>query len=121
MFTDPEHFIKEKLKKKFLSINTIRDGIMAALLLSLQEAPEKGEQAITPETWGRKKASEIRVQADKAFAKIGAPSEYPTLEQLQQVAASLEKFYKVDQQPERQKADFETRCKALFDKFEDNL
>lgn len=120
MFHDPDRFIREKLQKKFLSINTIRDGIMAALLISLKEATYKKGETSTPETWNREKASEIRTKASEAFTTIAAPSEYPSLNQLQQVTASLKKSYGIDQLPEEQKTAFETRCQALFKKFEDN-
>lgn len=117
MFHDPDRFIAEKLQKKFLSINTIRDGIMAALLISLREA---AHEISAPETWNREKASEIRATASEAFTAIAAPSEYPSLNQLQQVTASLKTFYKIEQLPEEQKTAFETRCQALFKKFEDS-
>ncbi len=116
MFNDPSRFIEEKLQKKLLSINT-----MAALLLSLQETADKREDPSVYETWCKKKASEIRARADKAFKAIDAPSEYPSLEQLKQVTASLRKSYGIEQVPETKKTDFETRCQALFEKFEDGL
>ncbi len=127
MFNDPRRFIEEKLQKKFLSINTIRDGIMAALLLSLQKTADtqaiadNREEPSTYEIWCKKKSSEIRARADEAFAAIDAPSEYPSLKQLKEVTTSLKISYNVEQLPETQKTDFEKRCRVLFEKFEDDL
>ncbi|NOY85207.1 MAG: hypothetical protein GXO96_10395 [Nitrospirae bacterium] len=127
MFNDPSRFIEEKLQKKCLSINTIRDGIMAALLLSLQKTADEQktvnekEEPSAYEAWCKKKSSEIRARADEAFAAIDAPSEYPSLKQLKEVTASLKISYNLEQVPETQKTDFEKRCRALFEKFEDDL
>ncbi|VAX32315.1 hypothetical protein MNBD_NITROSPIRAE01-209 [hydrothermal vent metagenome] len=121
MFNDPSRFIEEKLQKKCLSINTIRDGIMAALLLSLQKTVNEKEEPSAYEAWCKKKSSEIRARADEAFAAIDAPSEYPSLKQLKEVTASLKISYNLEQLPETQKTDFEKRCRALFEKFEDDL
>ncbi len=121
MFNDPGRFIEEKLQKKFLSINTIRDGIMAALLLSLQEAAQKTGKISNTETWHREKASEIRTKASEAFAAIAAPSEYPSLSQLKEVTASLKKSYEIDQGSEKNKNDFDHRCQAFFKKLEEEF
>jgi len=116
---DPIRFIEEKLQKKFLSINTVRDGIMAAILISLQEMAEQNEKITDLEAWNRTKASEIRKKADEAFAAIKAPSEYPSQNQLQHVTASLKDSYGLNQLPPAEKEAFEARCKALFEKLED--
>ncbi len=119
MFHDPLRFIEEKLQKKFLSINTIRDGVMAALLIALRETADKNGQTPPSETWEKKKAGEIREKAVEIFSALHAPFEYPTLAQLRQVTASLKKSFHFDQFSDRGKIDFEARCQAFFKKYDD--
>lgn len=56
MFQDPERFIQDKLSKKVLSANTIRDAIIAAFLIILQKKAE--QDAMIPQLgdWRKTKA-----------------------------------------------------------------
>ena len=121
MLKDPEGFILEKLSKKVLSPNTVRDAVIAAFLITLQKKAEEEGRFFETNDWRRSCAEEIRDIMVKTFAEINAPSEYPSLPQLRQVKAALECAYHWDQISESLKADFEARCEALFKKLETGL
>ncbi|WDT78772.1 MAG: hypothetical protein MPW14_16520 [Candidatus Manganitrophus sp.] len=98
MFRDPAGFIQEKLSKKILSANTVRDAMMASFILTLQKSEEGAGASIPdPASWRQEKAREMREVASGAFAGIGAPFEYPTLPQMEQVKAEIERKYRWDQ------------------------
>ncbi|MFQ5587544.1 MAG: hypothetical protein ACE5F7_01780 [Nitrospiria bacterium] len=120
MFQNPEQFIQEKLEKKFLSINTIRDGVLAAFLIGLQKQVEQKGQASPWEAWRKNKANALRRAASDAFASIEAPFEYPTRAQLASVIDILKKTYEWDQWSTQEKEAFETTRASFFDKFEDD-
>ncbi len=117
MAIDPDRFIQEKLSKKTLSINTVRDGVMAALLITLQKKEEQESSISDLEAWRRKKAIEIRIKASAVFAEIDAPFEYPTLLQIKTATDKIKKSYDWDRMPNQMKSHFETLCQSLFAKF----
>ena len=118
MVQDPERFIQEKLAKKTLSPNTIRDLIMAALLIALQghekDLSSNSEQA----EWRETKAVEIREKASRAFEKMGAPFEYPSRAQLIDATERLKKDYHWDQMPPRLRDTFEDIYGLILSKFQ---
>jgi len=115
---DPEGFLREKLSKKVLSANTIRDAILAAFLIALQKKEAQEAEIPDPEDWRRVRVQEIRGIMSKAFSEIDAPSEYPTASQLKRVQEVLEQAYDWDKIPEALKKDFDLHCEALFKKFD---
>ena len=118
MLRDPERFIQEKLCKKILSANTIRDAIIAAFLITLQKKAEQDAITLQLEDWRKSKAAEIRAIMNKAFAAIDAPSEYPSHSQLKRVKEAVEKEFAWNQLPDTLKKGFNLRCNALFSKFD---
>jgi len=120
MFRDPAGFIQEKLSKKMLSANTIRDAMMASFILILQKKEEGAGLSISdPVSWREAKAREMREVAGAAFAGIGAPFEYPTLPQMEQVKAEIERKYRWDQLDAGLREEHERICRMLFSKFEE--
>lgn len=120
MFRDPETFIQEKLSKKMLSANTVRDAMMASFILTLQKKEEEAGVPIPdPVSWREAKAREMREVASAAFAGIGAPFEYPTLPQVEQVKAEIEWKYRWDQLDPGLQEEHERVCRMLFAKFEE--
>lgn len=120
MFLDPAGFIQEKLSKKMLSANTVRDAMMASFILTLQKREERmGAPIPDPVSWREATAGEMRAVAAAAFAGIGAPFEYPTLPQLEQVKAEIERKYRWDQLDAGLKEAHEQICRSLFSKFEE--
>ncbi len=120
MFQDPDQFIREKLSKKFLSINTIRDGVIAALLIALQKKEERTGPIPPVAQWRKEKSSELRQIASDAFASIDAPFEYSTLSQLKTVTDILKKASDWEHFSKQEKDDFDSRCQSLFDKFDED-
>ena len=118
MFEDPRQFIQEKLSKKFLSINTIRDGVMAAFLITLEKQAEQ-EGEVTDTVFRRDTAREIRKTASAAFSEINAPFEYPSLEQLQKVTEGIKRAYAWESFQDQFKAEFEVLLESLFEKWDD--
>ncbi|MDC4223905.1 MAG: hypothetical protein MPW15_06660 [Candidatus Manganitrophus sp.] len=120
MFRDPAAFIQEKLSKKMLSANTVRDAMMASFILTLQKREEGGGASLSdPVSWREAKAREMREVASAAFAGIGAPFEYPTLPQMEQVKTEIERKYGWDQLDAGLKEEHERVCRLLFSKFEE--
>ncbi|HLG21776.1 MAG TPA: hypothetical protein VI382_03105 [Candidatus Manganitrophaceae bacterium] len=119
MFRDPERFIQEKLSKKVLSANTVRDAMMASFILTLQKMEEAAGHPISdPLSWREAKAGEMRKAAGEAFAAIGAPFEYPTLSQVERVEAELERRFGWDRIDPPLRREHERICRSLFSKFE---
>jgi len=120
MFRDPAAFIQEKLSKKMLSANTIRDAMMASFIWTLQKKEEAaGVSMPDPIAWREAKAREMREAASAAFAGIGAPFEYPTLSQMEKVKAEIERKYHWDRLDSNLRAEHERVCRQLFSKFEE--
>lgn len=117
MVSDPESFIQEKLSKKALSANTIRDLLMALFLVILQKKEQTVAVIHSPEDWRISKAGEIREKASRAFASIGAPFEYPNRAQLIETNELLKKEYAMDQLPHPLQKEFEDVCLTIFSKF----
>lgn len=117
MVNNPESFIQEKLSKKALSANTIRDLLMALFLLILQKKEQSVSVIQSPEDWKIAKAGEIREKASRAFASIGAPFEYPNREQLIETNELLKKEYAMDQLSHPLQKEFEDICSTIFSKF----
>ncbi len=120
MFRNPEQFLQEKLTKKYLSINTIRDGVIAALLIALQSRETRKNKLPPKEQWTNDKGREIRTRASEAFASVGAPFEYPSLPQLQSVTEALKTIYFWTDFSEKEKETFNTTCQSLYSKFDDD-
>ncbi|HZR47140.1 MAG TPA: hypothetical protein VFA47_10575 [Candidatus Manganitrophaceae bacterium] len=119
MFQNPARFIQEKLSKKVLSANTVRDGVMASFLIALQKQAEAEGKAIgEPERWREAKAGEIRKVASEAFALLAAPFEYPTLSQMKEATAEIERHYRWDRLDPALRREHEETCRALFLKFD---
>lgn len=120
MFRDPAGFIQEKLSKKILSANTVRDAMMASFILTLQKREEGAGASIPdPASWRQEKAREMREVASAAFASIGAPFEYPTLPQMELVKAEIERKYRWDQLDAGLREEHERVCRMLFARFEE--
>lgn len=120
MFRDPAGFIQEKLTKKMLSANTVRDAMMASFILTLQKREEAAGIPIPdPVAWREAKAREMREVASAAFAGIGAPFEYPTLPQMEKVKVEIERHYRWDQLDADLRGEHERVCRQLFAKFEE--
>lgn len=120
MFRDPAAFIQEKLSKKMLSANTVRDAMMASFILTLQKRETAAGVSIPdPVSWREGKAREMREAAGAAFAGIGAPFEYPTLPHMEQVKAEIERKYGWDQLDAGLREEHERVCRMLFSKFEE--
>lgn len=120
MFRDPTAFIQEKLSKKMLSANTVRDAMMASFILTLQKNEEWGGTPLPdPVAWREAKAREMREVASAAFAGIGAPFEYPTLPQVEKVKEEIERKYRWDRLDSGLRAEHEQICRLLFEKFEE--
>ncbi|MBI3802259.1 MAG: hypothetical protein HY282_00665 [Nitrospirae bacterium] len=120
MFRDPERFIQEKLSKKMLSANTVRDAMMASFILTLQKREAAAGAAMPdPVAWREAKAREMRAAAAAAFAAIGAPFEYPTLPQMEKVKEAIERTYHWDHLSADLREAHEGHCRQLFSKFEE--
>jgi hypothetical protein len=119
MFQDPERFIREKLSKKSLSANTVRDAMMASFIIVLQKKEEAaGEPISDPVSWREAKAGEMRKVASDTFAAIGAPFEYPTLPQMERVKVEIERQLGWSGLDPLLQEEHERNCSALFSKFE---
>jgi len=121
MFQNPAGFIQEKLSKKVLSANTVRDGVMASFLIVLQKEAERVEGPIKePGRWREAKAGEIRKAASEAFAALAAPFEYPTLSQMKEAKVEIERHYRWDRLAPSLRQEHEENCRALFSKFDES-
>jgi hypothetical protein len=120
MFQNPAGFIQEKLSKKVFSANTVRDAMMASFLIVFQKQAESTGQLINePGRWRETKAGELRKVASAAFAALAAPFEYPTLSQMEQARAEIERHYQWDQLDPALRQEHEQTCRSLFSKFEE--
>lgn len=121
MFQNPGGFIAEKLSKKVLSANTVRDGVMASFLIALQKQAEaEGAPVGEPARWREAKAGEIRKVASEAFAALAAPFEYPTLSQMKEATAEMERRFGWDRLDAALRREHEETCRALFSKFDES-
>ena len=119
MFQDPERFIRDKLSKKSLSANTVRDAMMASFILILQKKEEAaGNKIADPLSWREARAGEMRKIASDAFAAIGAPFEYPTPAQMERVKVEIERRLGWSALDPALQEEHEQHCRALFSKFE---
>ena len=121
MLHDPKRFIRQKLSKKFLSPNTVRDGLIAALLIALEQRETAHGGLADPESWRRAKAGEIRGEMRARLSAVGAPFEYPSAAQLTQAAAGLAEVYRLGNPPEPLRCAFDADCNALLAKLENKL
>ena len=120
MFQNPAGFIEEKLSKKVLSANTVRDAVMASFLIALQKQEEAKRGAIgEPGRWREAKAGEIRKVASGVFTALAAPFEYPTLSQMKQAKSEMERHYRWDHLDPRLREEHERTCLLLFSKFDE--
>src|SRR5579863_152177 len=90
MVSDPEQFLREKLQKRYLSINTVRDGILASMILTLQRAEEIRRGSPPGETWRQECAAALRLEMTKLCEAHKIPTEYPNLEQLNDLRSRME-------------------------------
>jgi len=118
LLEDPEGFLLEKLSKKVLSANTVRDGILAAFLIVLQKKAETEGAIPLLGEWRAAHAEALRRIMGKAFEEMKAPFEYPSPAQLKRVKQVLQKAYDWDRVPDALRQDFELRCESLFKKFD---
>ncbi|MFQ5597758.1 MAG: hypothetical protein ACE5GK_06870 [Nitrospiria bacterium] len=119
MMKDPEAFIQEKLAKKNLSANTVRDLLMAAFLLILRKHASARARITDGDAWLEAKTDDIRKQCVHAFGAIGAPLEYPTREQLIKAMDALKTAYRFDCLSQPLQKEFEDLCRLFFSKFSD--
>jgi hypothetical protein len=120
VFQNPAGFIQEKLSKKVLSANTVRDAVMASFLIALQKQAEAdGEPIGEPGRWREAKAGDLRKVASEAFAALAAPFEYPTLSQMKEAAAEIERHYRWDRLDPALRREHEETCRLLFSKFDE--
>ena len=120
VFQNPAGFIEEKLSKKVLSANTVRDAMMASFLIALQKQEEAvGKPIDEPGRWREAKAGEIRKVASEAFSALAAPFEYPTLSQMERAKAAMERYYRWDRLDPRLRDEHERTCLLLFSKFDE--
>jgi hypothetical protein len=120
MFKNPAEFIQEKLSKKVLSANTVRDAIMASFLIALQKQEEStGNPIGEPGQWREAKAGELRKVASAVFTALAAPFEYPTLSQMEQAKAEMERHYRWERLEPALRQEHEQTCRRLFEKFEE--
>ncbi len=119
MLQDPDQFIQEKLSKKALSINTVRDVIMAAILVALKTNAPEDDQAAQDEGWVKEKSQEIRKNTSEAFKSDRAPFEYPTISQLKSVVEKLKTIYHFGRLPHQTQDVFEIVCQTLYDKYDE--
>jgi hypothetical protein len=120
MFKNPAEFIQEKLSKKVLSANTIRDAMMASFLIALQKQEEStGKPISEPGRWREAKAGELRKVASAVFTALAAPFEYPTLSQMEQARVNMERHYQWDRLDPALRQEHERNCRLLFAKFEE--
>jgi len=94
--SDPERFLTEKLQKRSLSINTVRDGILASIIIAFQRAEEilRGEKLHEP--WRQQFAANLRAELVRICEEAKIPTEYPTLEQLKGLRMRLEQQLGID-------------------------
>ncbi len=117
MFNQPEQFIQEKLSKKALSANTVRDLILAAFLLALQKNELTLTEEVLSEDWLEAKAIEIREKANLVFASIEAPFEYPTRSQLEKASDLLKKAFSMEKLAPGIQSEFNQRHELILSKF----
>ena len=117
MFNHPEQFIQEKLSKKALSANTVRDLILAAFLVALQKNELILAKTALSDDWMESKAIEIREKANQIFDRIDAPFEYPTLLQLEKGGEALKKIYCIEKLPPRIQSEFDQSYELIPSKF----
>jgi len=117
MFNQPEKFIQEKLSKKELSANTVRDLSLAVFLVALQKNEQMVRGQALPEDWLSLKAIEIRAKASRIFASLEAPFEYPTRLQLEECVAELKRVYRLEELPAEIQLEFDSRHGLILSKF----
>lgn len=117
MLKQVKEFIQEKLSKKELSANTVRDLILAAFLLALHQNELSLTKHTFSENWLELKAIEIREKASRVFADIKAPFEYPTLLQLEQASNLLKKAYSIEKLPPEVQSEFNQLHTVILSKF----
>jgi len=117
MFKQPEEFIQEKLSKKELSANTVRDLILAALLVALKKNEIMSTECPLSKNWLELKAIEIREKASRVFASIEAPFEYPTILQLEQASDRLKKAYSIEKLSSEIQFEFDQNYGLILSKF----
>ncbi len=121
MLNQPEKFILEKLSKKELSANTVRDLILATFLVALQKNEQMLTEKALPEDWLTLKAVEIREKASRIFASVEAPFEYPTRAQLEKCFAELEKAYNMAKLPDEVRSEFDSKRALILSKFREGF
>lgn len=95
MVSNPEGFLREKLSKRTLSINTVRDALMASILLSFQRA-EESKGSIPDQTWRQAFAADLRQRMVAVCEAEGIPTEYPSLVQLKNLIEKMEMGLQMD-------------------------
>lgn len=117
MFKQAEQFIQEKLAKKTLSANTVRDLILAAFLVALQKNERMQTGQALSDNWLELKAIEIREKASRVFSSIEAPFEYPTDLQVEKASNLLKQAYSMEKLPPEIQSEFEQNYQLILSKF----
>ena len=116
LVSDPEQFLAEKLQKRSLSINTVRDGILASIIVAFQRAEEalRGEKLHEP--WRQQFAAVLRGEMVKICEDAKIPTEYPTLDELKNLAARLERQLQMERLDPSIQAGYRQATDQLFAK-----
>ena len=121
MFDHPERFIQEKLSKRVLSANTVRDLILAAFLVALQKSEMGSADLALSEGWLEEKSIEIREKASWVFKNIGAPFEYATRLQMEKASDILMAEYAIEKLAPEIQYEFNQCYQLILSKFSDPL
>jgi hypothetical protein len=119
MVSDPERFIEEKLQKRFLSINTVRDALLASMIIALQRSEEARNGQKLDETLRISLAAELRKKMVEICEAEKIPTEYPTLDQLRRLRAKLEEAFGINRLDPPILDAHRRRCDQLFAKGEE--
>lgn len=119
MVSDPERFIQEKLQKRFLSINTVRDAILASMIFTLQRVEELQRGEKLDEEWRNGIAAELRKKMVQVCEAEKIPTEYPSLEQLNLFREKLEELLGFGQLDPGIRESHNQNCNQLLAKAEE--
>jgi hypothetical protein len=119
ILSDPQRFLDEKLQKRFLSINTVRDGMLASMILSLQKKEEMRRGGSLDDAWRQGFVAGLRGKMAEICEENQIPTEYPTLEQLKLLRARLEEVMEIDRLDFPLREAHQQVCDRLFEKAEE--
>lgn len=110
------------LQKKWLSANSVRDGLIASATLALLDLSRQGLVSGPPGPVDEAQAYERALQASReAFKSLGIDEEYPAKDQLERVKVLMEErlgFDKLPQEAAEPLARHRERADRLLEKFQ---